>query len=79
MSGISLEKHHALSSSHNIKELFNPTLHSIGIAYFSYIKICNDNCSRELLINNPARHTGVAYAIQRHRKKKNNEQKSINK
>jgi hypothetical protein len=53
MNGISLEKHYALSSSHNIKELFNPILHSIGITYFNYIKIYNEDCSRELLTNNP--------------------------
>jgi len=53
MNGISLEKHYALSSSHNIKELFNSILHSIGITYFNYIKIYNEDCSRELLTNNP--------------------------
>ncbi|KTD11912.1 Bacterial regulatory protein, luxR family [Legionella gratiana] len=53
MDGINLEKHHALSSSNNIKELFNPILNSIGISYFNYIKIYNEDCSRELLTNNP--------------------------
>jgi hypothetical protein len=53
MTNINLEKHHALLSSVYIKELFNPLLESIGITYFNYIKIYNDDCSRELLTNNP--------------------------
>ncbi|HEM7073816.1 TPA: helix-turn-helix transcriptional regulator [Legionella pneumophila] len=53
MDGINLQKHHALTSSTNVKELFNPLLESIGITYFNYIKIYNDDCSRELLTNNP--------------------------
>lgn len=53
MDGINLEKHHALTSSHHIKELFNPLLNSIDISYFNYIKIHNKDCSRELLTNNP--------------------------
>lgn len=53
MDGINLEKHHALSSSKNVQELFNPILKSIGVTYFNYIKIYNDDCSRELLTNNP--------------------------
>lgn len=53
MDSINLERHHALTSSNNIKELFNPALSSIDITYFNYIKIYNDDCSRELLTNNP--------------------------
>ncbi|KTD19535.1 transcription regulator protein, response regulator containing CheY-like receiver domain and HTH DNA-binding domain [Legionella lansingensis] len=33
--------------------MFNPILNSIGITYFNYLKIYNDDCSRELLTNNP--------------------------
>jgi hypothetical protein len=32
MDGINLEKHHAINSSQNVKELFNPILNSIGIS-----------------------------------------------
>lgn len=53
MEEINLEKHHALTSSVNVKELVNPLLESIGLSYFNYIKIYNDDCSRELLTNNP--------------------------
>lgn len=53
MGGMNLEKHHALASSNNIKELVNPILSSIGISYFNYIKIYNEDCSRDLLTNNP--------------------------
>lgn len=53
MNGINLENHYSLTSSINVKELFNPVLESIGITYFNYIKIYNDDCSRELLTNNP--------------------------
>ncbi|HHF7349672.1 TPA: helix-turn-helix transcriptional regulator [Legionella feeleii] len=53
MEGIDLGRHHALTSSNNIRELFNPILNSIGISYFNYIKIYHEDCSRELLTNNP--------------------------
>lgn len=53
MVSINLEKHHALTSSNSVRELFNPILGSIGITYFNYIKIYNSDCSRELLTNNP--------------------------
>jgi DNA-binding CsgD family transcriptional regulator len=53
MDGINLSKHHALSSSSIIKDLFNPILQSIGITYFNYLKIHNSDSSRELLTNNP--------------------------
>ena len=53
MDGINLQKHHALTSSTHVKELFSPLLESIGITYFNYIKIYNNDCSRELLTNNP--------------------------
>ncbi len=53
MQGINLKEHHALTSSANVKELVNPLLESIGITYFNYIKVHNNDCSRELLTNNP--------------------------
>ena len=52
MSGMSLEKHFSLSSSSLVKEICDPLLQSIGITYFNYIKIYNNDCSRELLTNN---------------------------
>ena len=52
MSGINLEKHFSLNSSSLVKELCDPLLQSIGITYFNYIKIYNNDCSRELLTNN---------------------------
>lgn len=52
MNGISLEKHHALTSQEDVRSLCNPILDSIGITYFNYIKIYNKDCSRELLTNN---------------------------
>lgn len=53
MEGINLEKHYALTSSIEVKELVEPLLKSIGLSYFNYIKIYNHDCSRELLTNNP--------------------------
>ncbi|USQ14590.1 hypothetical protein J2N86_04570 [Legionella lytica] len=50
MSGINLEKHFSLSSSSLVKDICDPLLQSI--TYFNYIKICNNDCSRELLTNN---------------------------
>lgn len=52
MSGINLEKHFSLNSSNLVKEICDPLLQSIGITYFNYIKIYNNDCSRELLTNN---------------------------
>jgi len=52
MSGINLEKHFSLNSSSLVKEICDPLLQSIGITYFNYIKIYNNDCSRELLTNN---------------------------
>ena len=53
MLNLNLEKHYALTSSAFVKEIVNPILSMIGISYFNYIKIYNDDCSRELLTNNP--------------------------
>lgn len=53
MNGINLEKHFALTSSKFVQEICNPLLNSIGITYFNYIKIYNNDCSREMLTNNP--------------------------
>lgn len=53
MPGLDLEKHFSLTSSGFIKEICEPILHSIGLTYFNYIKIYNDDCSRELLSSNP--------------------------
>lgn len=53
MIGIDLKNHFSLTSSVHIRELFDPILKSIGITYFNYIKIYKDDCSRELLTNNP--------------------------
>ena len=50
---LNLEKHYALTSSVFVKEIVNPILEMIGISYFNYIKIYNNDCSRELLTNNP--------------------------
>lgn len=50
---LNLEKHHALTSGASVKEIVNPILNMIGITYFNYIKIYNDDCSREVLTNNP--------------------------
>ena len=53
MMKLNLEKHYALTSSVFVKEIVNPILEMIGISYFNYIKIYNNDCSRELLTNNP--------------------------
>lgn len=53
MDGINLEKHHALMSSSGVSDICSPLLSLIGITYFNYIKIYNNDCSRELLTNNP--------------------------
>lgn len=52
MSGLNLEKHFSLTSSKLIQQICNPVLHPIGITYFNYIKIYQNDCSRELLTNN---------------------------
>jgi len=52
MNGINLEKHHALISRDDVQKICDPVLSSIGINYFNYIKIYNQDCSRELLTNN---------------------------
>lgn len=51
MSGIDLKNHFSLLSSHDIQQICNEILSSIGISYFNYIKIYSDG-SRELLTNN---------------------------
>lgn len=53
MEGINLSKHYALTSSDSVKGICDPLLSSIGITYFNYIKIYHNDCSRELLTNNP--------------------------
>lgn len=53
MNGIDLTKHFSLNSSPLLKEICDPLLTPIGITYFNYIKIYNDDCSREMLTNNP--------------------------
>lgn len=53
MHGMDLKNHFSLASSQSVQEICNPLLHSIGITYFNYIKIYNNDCSRELLTNNP--------------------------
>lgn len=52
MNGINLEKNFALTSSCLVQEICDPLLKSIGITYFNFIKIYNNDCSRELLTNN---------------------------
>lgn len=52
MNGMSLEKHFSLNSSNHVQEICDQILNSIGITYFNYIKIYNNDCSRELLTNN---------------------------
>ncbi|KTD48658.1 Bacterial regulatory protein, luxR family [Legionella rubrilucens] len=49
MKGINLERHHALQSAHNVQEICSPALKLLGVSYFNYIKVYNDDCSRELL------------------------------
>ncbi len=53
MKGIDISKNGSLNSSHLVKEICDPVLDPIGISYFNYIKIYNDDCSREMLTNNP--------------------------
>lgn len=53
MNGINLANNFAITSSNLIKEVCDPLLNQIGITYFNYIKIHNQDCSRELLTNNP--------------------------
>ena len=53
MNGINLTKHFALTSSSLLKEICDPLLNPIGITYFNYIKIYNQDCSREMLTNKP--------------------------
>ena len=53
MNGINLANNFALTSSALIKEICDPLLNSIGITYFNYVKIYNQDCSREMLTNNP--------------------------
>ncbi|KTC99395.1 helix-turn-helix transcriptional regulator [Legionella erythra] len=52
MNGINLEKHHVLESSQKVQEICNSSLPLLGITYFNYIKVYNNDCSRELLVNN---------------------------
>lgn len=52
MNGINLANNFALTSSALIKEICDPLLDSIGITYFNYVKIYNQDCSREMLTNN---------------------------
>jgi DNA-binding CsgD family transcriptional regulator len=53
MRGLNLEKHFALTSSNLIQQICGPVLNPIDITYFNYIKIYHNDCSRELLTNNP--------------------------
>ncbi|GGI82366.1 helix-turn-helix transcriptional regulator [Legionella impletisoli] len=53
MTGIDLDKSQVLDSSQWVKELCDPILSQVGISYFNYIKIYHQDCSRELLTNNP--------------------------
>ena len=52
MQGLNLEKHFSLKATNKVRAICNPVLHKIGITYFNYIKIYNNDCSRELLTNN---------------------------
>jgi len=51
MSGLDLKNHFSLSSSNLVSQICSPSLSTIGITYFNYIKIYKDG-SRELLTNN---------------------------
>lgn len=51
MLGMDLKNHFSLSSSHEVAQICDSALSSIGITYFNYIKIYDDG-SRELLTNN---------------------------
>lgn len=53
MKGVDIEKHFSIKSSVNVKEICDSVLSSIGITYFNYIKVYHNDCSRELLTNNP--------------------------
>ena len=53
MNGINLANHFALTSSILVKDICDSILSSIGITYFNYIKIYNNDCSREMLTNRP--------------------------
>lgn len=53
MNGINLTQHFSLTSSSLLKEICDPLLNPIGITYFNYIKIYNQDCSREMLTNKP--------------------------
>lgn len=52
MQGINIENHYSIQSSNEVQQLCDGLLNSIGITYFNYIKIYNEDCSRELLTNN---------------------------
>ena len=52
MAGLDLKKHFSLCSASTINDICYAALNTIGITYFNYIKIYNDDGSRELLTNN---------------------------
>lgn len=52
MSGLDLKDHFSLTSSKDVGDICSPSLSSIGITYFNYIKIYHNDSSRELLTNN---------------------------
>jgi predicted DNA binding protein len=54
VTGLELKNHFSLTSSFEVDALCKPALSSIGVSYFNYIKIYNDDGSRELLTNNNA-------------------------
>ncbi len=52
MTSLDLKKHFSLTSGKDVNDICSPALNSIGITYFNYIKIYNEDASRELLTNN---------------------------
>lgn len=50
--GLYLTKHFSLTSSQRVNEVCKRPLESIGITYFNYLKINNQDSSRALLTNN---------------------------
>ncbi len=51
MTGLDLNKHFSLTSSSDVATICQP-LSNLGVTYFNYIKIYNEDGSRELLTNN---------------------------
>ena len=52
MNGVNLNNHFSLNSVSDVRAICDPVLKPLGITYFNYIKIYNEDCSRELLTNN---------------------------